>query len=101
MTSNLAPQDSYATSALMQLGGPANNSSHMPNGNIGEGGIGPMNGSAILGTSIPMTDVNGAHAAIMAMAHMHGSGNNSVESQGLGTGVQWPLNIFETGHGDS
>lgn len=78
VTGNLEPQDCYSANALMQLGG-RDLDAHQ---------VGNM--SIVNTSSAPMTDMSGAHAAVMAVAHLQGDGGMT----GNG-GIAWPLNIFD------
>lgn len=77
MAGNLEPQDCYSANALMSLGGRD---------------LGPGEGNGN-GTSASMTDLTTQQANMMATDAGHLGG---ATSGGIG---QWPLNIFDIGHG--
>jgi hypothetical protein len=70
---NLEPQDRYSATALMQLGGR------------------DLTVPDAVSTTAPMADMTGAQAAVM--------GQDAASLTHANTGITWPLNIFDMGHG--
>lgn len=84
VANNLEPQDCYSASALMQLGG-----RDIDNGPTQ---VGAAHGAV---TTAPMSTITEAHAAAMAVAHMHSQDAHAHTLAAAAHGITWPLNVFD------